>query len=192
MTLADLQCLEVESIDILSGAAAEAEKPVMLYNIGKDGAGMLHLARKAFCPLPPPFSAAACGRDLEFPDDVRTARPNGAGERHGTAGLSDSEAAERGINPSTMARYVEDGRVEAGAQPLRRSTARGAPRRRVGRRSGFSRSARRGTAIRRTSTSIRAANMNGTAWPSSPLLYNQANKYMPDCSYAIGMDRIKC
>src|SRR3546814_16692413 len=34
---------------------AEAEKPVMLYSVGKDSAVMLHLARKAFYPSPPPF-----------------------------------------------------------------------------------------------------------------------------------------
>src|SRR3546814_17274211 len=35
--------------------AAEADKPVMLYSVGKDSAVMLHLARKAFFPSPPPF-----------------------------------------------------------------------------------------------------------------------------------------
>ena len=34
---------------------AEADKPVMLYSVGKDSAVMLHLARKAFYPSPPPF-----------------------------------------------------------------------------------------------------------------------------------------
>jgi sulfate adenylyltransferase subunit 2 len=34
---------------------AEAERPVMLYSIGKDSAVMLHLAVKAFYPSPPPF-----------------------------------------------------------------------------------------------------------------------------------------
>ena len=47
--------LEAESIHILREAVAEAERPVMLYSIGKDSAAMLHLARKAFYPAPPPF-----------------------------------------------------------------------------------------------------------------------------------------
>ena len=34
---------------------AECERPVMLYSIGKDSSVMLHLARKAFFPAPPPF-----------------------------------------------------------------------------------------------------------------------------------------
>ena len=50
-----LQSLEAESIHILREAAAEAERPVMLYSMGKDSAVMLHLARKAFYPAPPPF-----------------------------------------------------------------------------------------------------------------------------------------
>ena len=53
--LAHLQRLEAESIDILREAVAEAERPVMLYSIGKDSAVMLHLARKAFFPGRPPF-----------------------------------------------------------------------------------------------------------------------------------------
>ncbi len=54
-TLNHLQRLEAESIDILREAVAEAERPVMLYSIGKDSAVMLHLARKAFFPSRPPF-----------------------------------------------------------------------------------------------------------------------------------------
>ncbi len=53
--LTHLQRLEAESIHILREVVAEAEKPVMLYSIGKDSAVMLHLARKAFYPAPPPF-----------------------------------------------------------------------------------------------------------------------------------------
>jgi len=53
--LSHLQRLEAESIDILREAVAEAERPVMLYSIGKDSAVMLHLARKAFFPGRPPF-----------------------------------------------------------------------------------------------------------------------------------------
>jgi sulfate adenylyltransferase subunit 2 len=53
--LTHLQRLEAESIHILREVVAEAERPVMLYSIGKDSAVMLHLARKAFYPAPPPF-----------------------------------------------------------------------------------------------------------------------------------------
>jgi sulfate adenylyltransferase subunit 2 len=54
-TLTHLQRLEAESIHILREVVAEAEKPVMLYSIGKDSAVMLHLAMKAFYPAKPPF-----------------------------------------------------------------------------------------------------------------------------------------
>ncbi|GAW41559.1 Sulfate adenylyltransferase subunit 2 [Brevundimonas sp. SH203] len=53
--LTHLQRLEAESIHILREVAAEAERPVMLYSIGKDSAVLLHLARKAFYPSRPPF-----------------------------------------------------------------------------------------------------------------------------------------
>ena len=53
--LTHLEALEAESIQIMREVVAEAEKPVMLYSVGKDSAVMLHLARKAFHPSPPPF-----------------------------------------------------------------------------------------------------------------------------------------
>jgi sulfate adenylyltransferase subunit 2 len=55
IALTHLQRLEAESIHILREVVAEAERPVMLYSVGKDSAVMLHLARKAFYPAPPPF-----------------------------------------------------------------------------------------------------------------------------------------
>lgn len=50
-----LAFLEHESIRIIREAVAEAERPVMLYSIGKDSSVMLHLALKAFYPMKPPF-----------------------------------------------------------------------------------------------------------------------------------------
>ena len=50
-----MNALEAESIEILREAVATARKPVMMYSIGKDSSVMLHLARKAFHPAPPPF-----------------------------------------------------------------------------------------------------------------------------------------
>src|ERR1700678_558284 len=55
VSLTHLERLEAESIHIMREVVAEAEKPVMLYSIGKDSAVMLHLARKAFYPSLPPF-----------------------------------------------------------------------------------------------------------------------------------------
>ena len=55
MSLTHLERLEAESIRIIREVAAECEKPVMLYSIGKDSAVMLHLALKAFAPGKLPF-----------------------------------------------------------------------------------------------------------------------------------------
>ncbi len=54
-SLTHLERLEAESIHIFREVVAEAENPVMLYSVGKDSSVMLHLARKAFYPAPPPF-----------------------------------------------------------------------------------------------------------------------------------------
>lgn len=53
--LTHLDVLEAEAIYIMREVAAECEKPVMLYSIGKDSSVMLHLALKAFYPEKPPF-----------------------------------------------------------------------------------------------------------------------------------------
>ena len=53
--LTHLKQLEAESIHIIREVAAEFDKPVMLYSVGKDSAVMLHLTMKAFFPGKPPF-----------------------------------------------------------------------------------------------------------------------------------------
>ncbi len=55
LPLTHLQRLEAEAIHIMREVVVEASRPVMLYSVGKDSAVMLHLARKAFHPAPPPF-----------------------------------------------------------------------------------------------------------------------------------------
>jgi sulfate adenylyltransferase subunit 2 len=55
MPLSHLRLLEAESIHILREVAAEFERPVMLYSIGKDSSVMVRLAQKAFYPAPIPF-----------------------------------------------------------------------------------------------------------------------------------------
>ncbi len=68
VSLTHLQRLEAESIHILREVVAEADKPVMLYSIGKDSAVMLHLARKAFHPAPPPFPLLHVDTTWKFRD----------------------------------------------------------------------------------------------------------------------------
>lgn len=53
--MSHLDRLEAESIHIIREVIAEAANPVMLYSVGKDSSVMVHLARKAFHPSPPPF-----------------------------------------------------------------------------------------------------------------------------------------
>src|SRR3954470_13249078 len=53
--LGHLKLLEAESIHVMREVAAEFQKPVMLYSIGKDSSVMLRLAQKAFFPGPIPF-----------------------------------------------------------------------------------------------------------------------------------------
>src|SRR5215813_5809300 len=55
MNLAHLKALEAESIHIIREVAAEFQRPVMLYSIGKDSSVMVRLAQKAFHPGPVPF-----------------------------------------------------------------------------------------------------------------------------------------
>jgi sulfate adenylyltransferase subunit 2 len=66
--LTHLEQLEAESIEIMREVAAETERPVMLYSVGKDSAVMLHLARKAFFPAPPPFPLLHVDTTWKFRD----------------------------------------------------------------------------------------------------------------------------
>ena len=53
--MSHLQRLEAEAIHVMREVAAEFQRPVMLYSVGKDSSVLLHLAKKAFYPSPPPF-----------------------------------------------------------------------------------------------------------------------------------------
>src|SRR4249919_897588 len=55
LRLSHLRALEAESIHIIREVAAEFERPVMLYSIGKDSSVMVRLAQKAFFPGKIPF-----------------------------------------------------------------------------------------------------------------------------------------
>ncbi len=68
--LTHLEKLEAESIHIIREVAAECEKPVMLYSVGKDSAVMLHLAMKAFYPAKPPFPLMHVDTRWKFRDMI--------------------------------------------------------------------------------------------------------------------------
>src|SRR5688572_7826360 len=69
-SLTHLQRLEAESIHIMREVVAEAERPVMLYSIGKDSSVMLHLAMKAFYPAKPPFPLLHVDTTWKFRDMI--------------------------------------------------------------------------------------------------------------------------
>lgn len=68
--ISHLDQLEAESIHIIREVAAEFEKPVMLYSIGKDSSVMLHLARKAFYPGRIPFPLMHVDTGWKFHDMI--------------------------------------------------------------------------------------------------------------------------
>jgi sulfate adenylyltransferase subunit 2 len=94
-----LDRLEAESIHILREVVAETERPVMLYSVGKDSAVMLHLARKAFFPAPPPFPLMHVDTTWKFRAmyELRDRAAQAAGMR--LIVHHNPEAMARGINP---------------------------------------------------------------------------------------------
>jgi len=98
-SLTHLQRLEAESIHIMREVVAEAERPVMLYSVGKDSAVMLHLARKAFYPSSPPFPLLHVDTTWKFKAmyDLREKAASDAGMD--LLVYKNPEAIERGINP---------------------------------------------------------------------------------------------
>ena len=97
--LSHLDKLEAESIYIIREVAAECEKPVMLYSIGKDSSVMLHLARKAFYPEKPPFPFLHIDTGWKFREMIefrdRTARQYGLD----MLVYTNEEGVRQGINP---------------------------------------------------------------------------------------------
>ncbi|WP_379553934.1 sulfate adenylyltransferase subunit CysD [Qipengyuania sp. DGS5-3] len=97
--LTHLQRLEAEAIHIMREVVSEADKPVMLYSVGKDSAVMLHLARKAFYPSPPPFPLLHVDTTWKFQEMYKL-----RGKAAEDAGMElliwqNQEAKDRGINP---------------------------------------------------------------------------------------------
>ncbi|PSJ21818.1 sulfate adenylyltransferase subunit CysD [Halomonas sp. ND22Bw] len=98
--LTHLQQLEAESIHIIREVAAEFANPVMLYSIGKDSSVMLHLARKAFYPGPPPFPLMHVNTTWKFREMIE---------------FRDRMAAESGME---LIEHINQEGVEAGINPF--------------------------------------------------------------------------
>ncbi len=117
-----LQQLEAESIHIMREVVAEFGNPVMLYSIGKDSAVMLHLARKAFYPAPPPFPLLHVDTTWKFREMIQF-RDKMAAE----CGLDlivhiNKEGVDQGVSPFThgSALYTDVMKTEGLKQALDR------------------------------------------------------------------------
>ena len=98
--LSHLDELEAEAIYIIREVAAECEKPVMLYSIGKDSSVMLHLALKAFYPEKPPFPFLHVNTTWKFKEMIR---------------FRDETAKKLGIE---MLEYINEDGVKQGINPF--------------------------------------------------------------------------
>lgn len=97
--LSHLDELEAEAIYIIREVAAECEKPVMLYSIGKDSSVMLHLALKAFYPEKPPFPFMHIDTTWKFKEMIKFR--DHVAEKYGLDMIvySNEEGIKNGINP---------------------------------------------------------------------------------------------
>lgn len=118
--LTHLKQLEAESIYIIREVAAEFDKPVMLYSIGKDSAVMLHLAMKAFFPGKPPFPLMHIDTTWKFREMIefrdRLARELGLN----LIVHINEEGVRQGVNPFTYGskRHTDIMKTEALKQGL--------------------------------------------------------------------------
>lgn len=103
--LSHLDELEAEAIYIIRELAAECEKPVMLYSIGKDSSVMLHLAMKAFYPEKPPFPFLHVNTTWKFKEMIE---------------FRDRVAKEKGIE---MLEYINEEGVKQGINPFDHGSA---------------------------------------------------------------------
>ena len=103
--LSHLDELEAEAIYIIREVAAECEKPVMLYSIGKDSSVMLHLAMKAFYPEKPPFPFLQLNTTWKFHEMIE---------------FRDRIAKEKGIE---MLEYINQDGVKQGINPFDHGSA---------------------------------------------------------------------
>jgi sulfate adenylyltransferase subunit 2 len=97
--LTHLQRLEAESIHIMREVVANADNPVMLYSVGKDSACMLHLAKKAFYPAPPPFPLLHVDTTWKFREMYKLREKAAKDAGMDLIVYQNPEAVEKGINP---------------------------------------------------------------------------------------------
>ncbi|MDB9716498.1 sulfate adenylyltransferase subunit CysD [Amylibacter sp.] len=98
-TLTHLERLESEAIHIMREVIAEANNPVMLYSVGKDSAVMLHLAKKAFFPSPPPFPLLHVDTTWKFQEMYKLREKAAKDAAMQLIVYQNPEAKKKGINP---------------------------------------------------------------------------------------------
>lgn len=97
--LNNLLYLESEAIEIMREVVSESNNPVMLYSVGKDSAVMMHLAKKAFYPSPPPFPLLHVDTTWKF-QAMYNMRDKAAKQAEMELIVyQNPEAKEKGINP---------------------------------------------------------------------------------------------
>ena len=117
--LSHLDALEAEAIYIIREVAAECEKPVMLYSIGKDSSVMLHLALKAFYPEKPPFPFLHVNTTWKFHEMIKFRDEHA--EKYGLEMLEwkNEEVVKAGVNPFDYgASYTDIMKTQALKQAL--------------------------------------------------------------------------
>jgi sulfate adenylyltransferase subunit 2 len=117
-----LTTLEHESIRIIREATAEAERPVMLYSIGKDSSVMLHLALKAFWPLKPPFPLMHVDTTWKFREMIVFREATVAREGLELITYTNEEGVRQGVTPFSHGSraYTDIMKTEALRQALDR------------------------------------------------------------------------
>ena len=99
--LTHLQRLEAESIHVMREVAAEFRNPVMLYSIGKDSSVMLHLAKKAFYPSPPPFPLLHVDTTWKFREMIAFRDQAARDARMDLIVHTNQEGVKQGVTPFT-------------------------------------------------------------------------------------------
>ncbi|MCB1517288.1 MAG: sulfate adenylyltransferase subunit CysD [Hyphomicrobiaceae bacterium] len=142
--LSHLQMLEAESIEIMREVAANFERPVMMYSIGKDSSVLMHLARKAFYPSKVPFPALHIDTTWKFREMIafrdQTCRDfgidlivhtNQEGVRDGINPFDHGSAYTDIMKTAALRKALSDGKFDAAIGGARRDEEKSRAKERV-------------------------------------------------------------
>ncbi len=101
MTSGHLRALEAESIHLIREVAAERERPLLLYSMGKDSAVLLHLAIRAFAPAPLPFPLLHVDTTWKFREMIAYRDEMARRHQLSLRVATNREALARGLSPFT-------------------------------------------------------------------------------------------